>query len=337
MNTIEHTLNSLSLGEPTTYRNLALFPILAPETRQPDYFTLDEGLERGICRVTEISDAGSVPELMFENSSDHRILLLDGEELIGARQNRVLNITILVGAGQKLVIPVSCVEQGRWSWRSRDFSSARRTMYARGRREKMTQVSASMRSSGRHRSHQSAVWEGVAAKAANLDVNSPTGAMGDVYDRAETTLKDYRKRFAVQASHNGAVFAVDGQVAGLELFDAPATFGKLFPKLLDSYAMDALESPARDTGAPSRDQVADFLSRVTRAHVEPFEALAEGRDLRLHGDRIVGGALEADGSVVHLSVFDMPDAGRRREPGSGSYRSSRIASLSNRRRYRRTA
>ena len=45
-------------------------------------------------------------------------------------QNRVLNITILVGAGQKLVIPVSCVEQGRWSWSSRDFESSKRAMYA---------------------------------------------------------------------------------------------------------------------------------------------------------------------------------------------------------------
>jgi hypothetical protein len=98
MDIIDQTLSALSIGEPSTYCNLAVFPLFADEARKPDYLTLDEGLEQGACRVTEISEGGSVPELRFENPSDHRILLLDGEELIGARQNRVLNITILVGA-----------------------------------------------------------------------------------------------------------------------------------------------------------------------------------------------------------------------------------------------
>jgi len=136
MNVIDKTLSALSIGEPTTYRNLAVFPLFGSEARTTDYLTLDEGLKQGACRVTEISEGGSVPELAFENPSDHRILLLDGEELIGARQNRVLNITILVGAGQKIVIPVSCVEQGRWSWASRDFASAKWAMYARGRQNR---------------------------------------------------------------------------------------------------------------------------------------------------------------------------------------------------------
>ena len=45
---------------------------------------------------------------------------------IRAKQNRILNLTILVGGGKKLLIPVSCVKQGRWSYRSRDFRPARK-------------------------------------------------------------------------------------------------------------------------------------------------------------------------------------------------------------------
>ena len=66
--------------------------------------------------ITEVSDGGSVPELAFENASAGKILLVDGDELVGARQNRVVNISILVGGGQRVVIPVSCVEHGRWSY-----------------------------------------------------------------------------------------------------------------------------------------------------------------------------------------------------------------------------
>ena len=100
--------------------------------------------------------------------------------------------------------------------------------------------------------------------------------------------------------------------------------------------MDALEYPSRDTEPPCQDQIADFLARITRADVQYFEAVAEGKDLRLHGDRIVGGALETDGWVIHLSAFDMPDRGQKQETAHENPRASRIVSLASRRRHRRT-
>jgi len=56
------------------------------------------------------------------------ILILDGEELVGAKQNRVVNTTLLIAAASSTVIPVSCVEQGRWDYDSPDFRSELRMM-----------------------------------------------------------------------------------------------------------------------------------------------------------------------------------------------------------------
>ncbi|MGQ0579869.1 MAG: ARPP-1 family domain-containing protein, partial [Betaproteobacteria bacterium] len=90
---------------------------------------LDEALARKLARVTEISDSGSVPELMFSNEAEANILLMDGEELVGAKQNRVLNVSILVGGKSQVAVPVSCVEQGRWRWSSRHFASPGRALF----------------------------------------------------------------------------------------------------------------------------------------------------------------------------------------------------------------
>ena len=63
----------------------------------------------------EVSEGGHVPETEeIVNEGELSVLLLDGEELLGAKQNRVLNLTILVPAHQTCVVPVSCVESGRW-------------------------------------------------------------------------------------------------------------------------------------------------------------------------------------------------------------------------------
>jgi hypothetical protein len=148
MNPIQSALAGLRLGAPQVHLNLALFPLIAESDALPRYRLLDEALEQGLARVTEVSAEGRVPELAFENGSADKILLVDGDELVGAKQNRILNLTILVGAGSKVVIPVSCVEQGRWRYRSPEFGSAGRALFAKARARKTAAVTASLRSHG---------------------------------------------------------------------------------------------------------------------------------------------------------------------------------------------
>ena len=224
MTIIADNLASLSIADPVVRDNLAAWPLVRPGSPAPDYLVLDEALAAGVARVTEVSESGHVPELAFENGGSKPVLLLDGEELVGARQNRVLNLTLLVAAGGKLVIPVSCVEEGRWAWRSRHFESSRRSMYARGRARKTVQVSRSLRVANARHSDQAAVWEDVRAKAEALAVRSETHAMADAYESARSRLQTLTRGFGPRPDQVGAVFAVNGRVAGLELFDCAGTW-----------------------------------------------------------------------------------------------------------------
>jgi len=71
------------------------------------YLTLDQALGGGWAEITEISEQGSVPELRVTNKGAKAVFILDGEELVGSKQNRVVNLSILVPATSKLTIPVS--------------------------------------------------------------------------------------------------------------------------------------------------------------------------------------------------------------------------------------
>ena len=114
MNSFTSEFAQLTIGPPINFRNLTLYPLTRAATNEaPDYLLLEDAIARGLARVTELTADGSVPELNFENGSDQPVLLLDGEELVGAKQNRVLNLTVLAPAKQSIVIPVSCVEAGR--------------------------------------------------------------------------------------------------------------------------------------------------------------------------------------------------------------------------------
>jgi len=309
MEAIAELIAGLKLGEAVTHLNLAVFPVVNGGGKPPDYLTLDEAMARKKVKITEVSAGGSVPELQFVNGDDRRVFLLDGEELVGAKQNRVLNLSILVAAGKTIVIPVSCVERGRWSYRSREFSSSPRTHHYEGKSLRIRQVTESMKSSGRRSSDQGEVWREIDFKLDQMSMESPTAAMADIYESAAAGLEEYVSAVQPAPGQLGALFAIDGKPVGLDVFDSPETLRKLLPKLIRSYALDALcrlrsrGGQKKKNPAASKRKAEAFLHSVARAEPSTFEGTGEGDDVRLTGQDMCGAALVSEGRVVHLSAF----------------------------------
>ena len=222
-----------------------------------------------------------MPELRFENTGERPVLLLDGEQLVGAKQNRALNLTILAPAKQVIVIPVSCVEAGRWYAESDAFQPAEQVMYSRARAAKGAQVSLSMATSDSRRSDQSAIWDEIAAKSERLAAASPTQAMDAMYDSKAVSLDAYLGAFAWAEHQAGVVFAVGSETIGLDLMDHPCTMRTMLPKLLRSYALDAVEMPHAPATATSG--AAAFLARVGKSEPLIRPAVGMGEDVRRIG------------------------------------------------------
>jgi hypothetical protein len=290
---------------PTSFKNLTLFPLVRRDTTapEPEYLLLEEAITQGLARVCELSDAGSVPELRFENNADKPVLLLDGEELIGAKQNRVLNLTILAPEKQTIVIPVSCVEAGRWRMETPDFMAAAHVMYSRARAARSEQVTESMRASGTHSSDQVGVWDELAAKALRLGADSPTGAMAAIYERHALSIEEYVRAFHWADGQAGVLFAVDCRPLGLDLFDHPSTMRRLFPKLVRSYALDALDSEPCAPGPVTEEAACDLLKSVSVAQVFTQPAVGLGKDVRFLSSAVSGSALWANERYVHICAF----------------------------------
>jgi len=280
-----------------------MMPIIRDEDGCSDYVTLDEALAKEWAEITEVNDGGQVSELKIIVKGTAPVLLLDGEELIGAKQNRVLNLTILAPAQRTTVIPVSCVESGRWRRMSRTFSSSTRTQFAEGRAARMRQVTASLSVAGDRSSDQHDVWCRIADKSARLNSPSDTSAMSAMFEKVESGLDDFVSAFTPLERQIGAVFFINGQPAGLELFDAADTWRKLSAKLVRSFALDAIDrqrrrAPTSDVPAP-----AVFVAAIASSAASSFAAAGEGDDVRFSGSDITAAALVARGRVIHLSAF----------------------------------
>lgn len=322
---INEYIGGLKLGRKQCYQNLTVFALLSDYTVDSDYLTLDEALAGDLIDVVEKDEAGTVPELKVINRSNRMVLILDGEELVGAKQNRIVNTTILIAGNTTTVIPVSCVEQGRWSYKSEKFRSEKRMMASKLRARKAGQVKYSLKNRRGFRSNQGQIWDEVSKLAGNLDAESPSMAMSEIYRKKAPSLEKYVKHFELPDSQVGAVFMINGKVAGMDCFGKPETFAKVFEKLVESYALDAIDSSRNNiekTKNGSKTEAGKFIEASSGCRVEARQSVGLGTDCRLDADRSTGFALAHDKQVMHMSLFAKAAENNQQTPGSRMIRFS---------------
>lgn len=309
MHTVESTIFALSVGEPVAHGALAAFPLVSTRRGSLRYLLLSEALRDDLVTVREVSLGGSVPQLAVENRAEAPVLVVDGEELVGAKQNRIANLSMLIPAGRTTVIPVSCVERGRWSYcrARRTFADSDRLHYAEGRAMNRFHVQANTRRTGARRSNQHAVWREIEAKATRMRARSRTAAMGSIYERHGAPIAEFVARIAPVAGQVGAVFAIGDRRLGLDFFDKPDTFAAMLPKLVRSYAIDALDHAryGGDIGRPptSEGVVWKLLDYLQNATFDCRAAVGVGQDVLIMARDLVAGALVVNDTVVHLTAF----------------------------------
>lgn len=287
---------SIQLGDAVEHRGIVIAPLFPRRTPEAAYVTLELALPLGF-RVEEINEAGAVPELVVRNPTDQDVLLYDGEELLGAKQNRILNVSVLVAAGAKTLIPVSCVEEGRWQRRSAAFASAPHASHPELRRRKVEQLAAAPLARG---TAQGVVWDAVREKAARLDANSPTGAQADVFRSRADELRELEGAFAAAPGQCGAVMAL-GDTLCLDYVSRPDAFVALWPKLRAGYLLDAIER--LDGTAARPEALGSFVGAVASGATLRQPSAGRGEDVRLRGAGVVGSGLALGEELIQLSAF----------------------------------
>jgi hypothetical protein len=286
----------IQLGEPVEHGGIVIAPLFPRRTPVAQYVTVEKALPLGL-RVKEVSESGAVPELVVRNPTDKDALLYDGEELLGAKQNRILNVSVLVAAGAKTLIPVSCVEEGRWYRHSAAFASAEHTSHPELRRRKVEQLAATPLARG---AAQGVVWEAVREKAARLEVHAPTGAQADVFRSYEDELNELERAFPLVPGQCGAMLAL-GETLCLDYVSRPDAFVSLYPKLRRGYLLDAIE---RLDGTPApADALERFVATVDAGAMVRQPSAGRGEDLRLRGVGVLGSGLSLGDELVQLSAY----------------------------------
>lgn len=305
-------LDTVSLAPRQLHKLLTLWPLLrdgAPEPG-PEYVTLADAIECGALKVRERPHGASVPVIELVNLGDTAVLVLFGEELRGALQNRVANASFLVPAHDTLEIDVSCVEQGRWGGRG-DFRPSRSVISSEMRRKMAAKVERARSLGRRFDADQGEVWSEVGARLAHSGTDSRTSAYADYLGARQRDLDEIARAFRSLPGQVGFVAAIGDRIAGLEAIGRPAVFARSFAGLLRAYLVDAVDAPhlrqpEQERRQPTQrlDAPEPFLAALAAAPASEASSLGLGRDIRLRGGGVAGCALVHEpAALVHLTAF----------------------------------
>ena len=297
---IDAYISQFKVGPPKRHANLTLYPIFADGVTVPGVdLTLDEAMERGLLEIRELKSA-EVNRALLVSRAKGPIFVMGGEMLTGAKQDRIVGDDLIVPAGAELTVPVFCVEHGRWVMKSDTFASA-------------SFLASSEVRKARRAADQSAVWEEVAAEQERLAAPSATGTLQSVQHSEEVKeqMKPYKRALSDLpidvGKARGVVACVGSDIIAADVFGSRAVFAQLWPKLLDSYVIDAV---GRDAGgrAPDAVRIKQWLMHVADAERTFKRTPGVGTLCQLTGRSLVGSALLYEGGVVHMELFRRHDA-----------------------------
>ena len=270
----------LHVGQGTTRSPLTVFPVW---TDAPSLGSAHSTGSDAPVDVAERSGSPAVDQLVVTNRGDRPVLLLAGELLEGGMQHRALTATTLLAPGTPTVLPVLCVEQGRWHG-----GEAHRR---RSRRAPLSLLPHLERADGQHE-----VWRRVSRFGA-VAGPSATESLLDRLD-AVTTLTSGLRPLPGQ---RGLLVGIAGRPAWLELFGSTRALAEHWTGLLDAATLDALGRPASRTPAA-----------LARAFTERVEStpLTRTRSAGLGARWQGGGRIRVDGvrwhdRTAHLSAYDL--------------------------------
>jgi len=323
-------LDRLELGKRLTRHNLTVIAIGGDGHKRLDYMLGSDAMCAGLLEVGEVDQGGLVPEVLVTSKAEKSVLLLEGEQLVGAKQNRILNISILLPPRSRTHIPVSCVEAGRWHHTSRHFDPGPLS-HPKLRAKTSHSVTHCLRAEGRPRSDQDLVWEEVDMALEKASATSPTAALSDALEHRKASLDDYVTRLRYPGPARGLLAAIDGEFVALDLFDKPETCERVWERLVRSYAFDALPTAGRRRKSFRTATADKIIRQVADAPLWKAPSVGEGEHWRLETERLIGSALLARQACVHLAAFPRPAGGsghcdelsppsarRWRRPGGGT-------------------
>lgn len=189
--------------------------------------------------------------------------------------------------------------------RNRKLYKSQRFSYAYLRANKTAQVTERLRVDRSFAANQGAIWSEIDRKHRTMGTSSRTAAITDIYESYDDILKKYTDAFSPLEGQLGVGVFINNSFVCLDVFDSHQTLVKLYSKLIESCALDAMESQKKKKKQtiPDVSAMEKIIKDISESETESFQSVGIGEDLRIKAKGLIGSCLILEGKLIHLAVF----------------------------------
>jgi len=287
------TLSSeIELLDAQVHKNMAIIPVRTPKNYKFDIMTLKKGFQLGLAEVREM-EKSTVNTLIVDNKSSVPLILVDGEEIVGGDQNRIVNATILIAPQHEMKIPVNCTEHGRWGYKHEfrqsehiaDLRTRRLKAHAKYNRENVQQT----------------VWNSIDNLEADYGFSSKTQAMSESYENVKTDLNEFIKAFDIADGQNGVVVIIGGEIKGFEIFFNSEIYREYHEKILKSYLINTKINDSVFT--INSDAAFELITSVVDSEFSEKPNIGLEKPYEFKGDDGISEIYTYQDEMIHFSYF----------------------------------
>ena len=287
--------------------NLSVVQVAAENQNSFYYISAQAAINENLIQVKEISESGSVNMLHVYNLSDKFVFLMDGDVLAGAKQNRVLNTSVLLAPNSKINLPVSCVERGRWSRISEKFQSTDYVAPSDLRAKKARRVAENLRRRKEHTASQKEIWDEVDKYALKFMVQSKSSNLSDVYAEKNRDFVGFIESFKHVPEANGMAVFVKKNLLSMDIFNRTDIYAEYFPKILKGCALEVFGLPGNSelSEAEANYKTLNFIDQFEKLDFDEYPGVGIGTEKRFNTNGLTGFELSYNSHLIHLTALNI--------------------------------
>jgi hypothetical protein len=306
-------IEKMEMGEEVQVDDLQIRRLIHKDAglnSQIPLLTLDEACRRRLVTIKEVSNGATVSRIEVKNDSPHKVFVLEGELVRGARQDRAVNTNTVIEPNMSKEVPVSCVEQGRWRGDSPEFTTNDATLPPSIKSDLQNQVTDNSINFGFNDSNQSEIWNKIGIKQASMSVYSITNSILDIFEANNARLSSDDVRNAINPCKDqvGFLAFIRGGFAGGEIFGNAELYSKKCASLIYGYLLDSLD---RNVSFPFVD-VSTALRDFKPIRLMRIKSEGSGSEFRFYTKCLQGTYRLVDDNFVYCNLFARKSNNHRR-------------------------
>jgi hypothetical protein len=273
-----------------------------------NYISGMSAIKREMIQVKEINEAGSVNNIAVFNLSNEFVFFMDGDILTGAKQNRVLNTSVLIAPNSNIIMPVSCVERGRWNSSTNKFDVADYSAPHHFRAKKSQEVKENLNRQKVHFCKQARVWNDIDHYQKTFNLESETSNISDIFNEKKNDFDQFIQLFNSEQESNGMCIFINEALLNIEIFNRTDIYDEYFPKILKGAAFDTynlLKVPNQLTEDEARKKTNIFFEHMDFLTPEVHNGVGCGIEKRFSKDEITGFELNFQDHLIHLTLLNL--------------------------------